>query len=110
MSNKIYEIKKQIEQLENALKSETNKKKTRKGTTKQGDWTILRVYSYDDNDKLVEEEGPPIVFYHSPTGNVCMNAYLEWYSEFIVDLTDQAPYDEKWKATKVNKEEAIKYL
>lgn len=69
----------------------------------------MSVFELDENDKVVGEPDN-IVFYRTLSQSVCLNAYFEWYSEYVHDLLSEEPYYQKWKGRKINKEEALKYL
>lgn len=94
------------EQLEKAEKDY----KKRRGVLKEGEWLLIDVYDYDNEDNLTKQEGDPIIVYHSSCGLLCMNAYYDVCSEYICDILDGASLREVWKARKVSKEEALVYL
>jgi hypothetical protein len=103
MNNTINELKNKIIELENNLRKEEHLMKKKKGILKEGEWYLLNI---KDEDNIEDN----VIFYSSPQGVVCMNAYLEWYSVYIYDLLEQAPYYQKWKGKKISKKEAINYL
>lgn len=109
--NKSIEIKKQIQELQEQLRQEEKKEKSKKGVLKEGEWYLLSIYDLDEKEKVKKDTESNVVFYMSCSGEpTCMNAYVEWYSKYICDLLQGQPYYEKWKGKKISKEEAIKYL
>lgn len=110
MSKKIEELKKTLNEVKAALQKEEHKVKKREGVLKEGEWLKVDVFEYDCNDDLKLSEGDPIILYHSCQGVQCLNAYIDIPSEYIAEILDEATSFEVWKAKKISKEEAIKYL
>lgn len=75
---------------------------------KEGEW--LKILVFDDQNSLKPEE--TLIFYHTPSsGVVAMNGYFDNIEEGCVSgIINQAPVWETWKAEKISKEEAIKFL
>lgn len=75
---------------------------------KEGEW--LKILVFDGQNNIKPEE--TLIFYHSPSnGVVAMNGYFDSIEEgYVSEIINQAPKWETWKAEKISKEEAIKFL
>lgn len=109
MNNKLEELYKSKREIEENISKEEHKYKSKRGTLKEGEWFLLKIIELDENDNPSENISN-IIFFRSCQGCICMNGYIDWYSDYIFDLTNSAPYYEKWTGNKISKEEAFKYL
>ena len=106
---KIQELRKSITDLTHELQILETKSKKKKGVLKEGEWFLLEIFEYDENDKI-KELSDTVIFYRTSAGTVCMNAYIEWYTEYVDDLLKECPYYEKWVGKKITKDQAICFL
>lgn len=108
------EIKTEIRNLQDKLKKVEHEEKKGKGVLKRGQFCILTIQDYDEeNDKVVGKEFNHTIFFGSYEDIIpvaMVEAYVDWETPYFKDILDQAPSWEKWKVKRISKKEAFKYI
>lgn len=107
------DIKNKIAELQEELRKTEQKEKAKQGSLKFGEFCLVTFYEYDDNDKKVQSECDPIVFF-MPWGQdnpvPMQECYIDWYTPYFVDLKGCANSWEEIKVKKISRDEAFAHM